>query len=256
MVKIFIFTALFVFLSFPGLFANQGDSLIIYIAGGDSAYAGFDNESALKFFRKAYVFDSTSYEAVWKLARAYVDVGEAINKKDMRKKYYQQALKYALRATEIDSNSAKGFLWASIAVGRVALDAGKKEQVRLSKEVKKYVDRALALDPNDDIAWHVLGRWNRKMATLGWLQRKFANIFLGGLPKDASLDSAVKCFHKALEINPDDIRHHLELGITYEKQKQKQLAKEEYEKVLQLPEKDSDDAELKKEAAERLNKIR
>jgi tetratricopeptide (TPR) repeat protein len=227
-----------------------------FIAMGDSAFAKFNNEAALKYYSEALAADSNNYEAAWKLSRAYVDVGEDLKGKKERNEYFQNSEKYARKAIALDSLGSKGHLYLSIALGRVALDAGKKEQVRLSKEVKAEVDKALKLDPNDDIAWHVLGRWNRKMATLGWIQRKFADIFLGGVPKDASLENAVKDFKKAIELNPGYIHHHLELGITYKDMGDKEKAKKQFEEVLSLPKSSADDDRYKEEAKEYLNKLK
>lgn len=237
-------------------FASDTDSVAIYMEKGNLAYSKFDNESALKNFQKAFELSPQNYEAAWKTSRSYVDIGEIQTDKENRKLFFQKGLDFANRAVKIDSQESKGYLWKSIALGRVALDASKKEQVRLSKEVKENVDKALELDPKDDFAWHVLGRWHRKMATLGWIQRQFANLFLGGIPKDASVEESASCFKKAIEINPGHINHHLELAITYEELKQKDLAKEEYQKVLDLPEKDSDDKSHKIEAQKRLEKLK
>ncbi|NIR17230.1 MAG: tetratricopeptide repeat protein, partial [Desulfobacterales bacterium] len=46
------------------------------ISHGDAAYKKFDNKAALEFFKKALETDPKNYEAAWKSARAYVDVGE------------------------------------------------------------------------------------------------------------------------------------------------------------------------------------
>jgi len=225
------------------------------IAQGDEAYKSFDNPAALTFYKKVLDLDSTHYEASWKLARAYVDVGETLSDKEERKTYYKNAETSAQKAVKINPEGSKGYLYLSVAIGRVALDAGKKEQVQLSKDVKAAVDQALELDPNDDVAWHVLGRWHRKMATLGWIQKKFANMFLGGIPKEASVDSSAKCFQRAIKINPGHINHHLELGLTYEELKEKEKAIEQYQLVLNLPKKDADDDTYKEEAKERLKKL-
>ncbi|GAB4377608.1 MAG: hypothetical protein Kow0042_25600 [Calditrichia bacterium] len=225
------------------------------ILKGDSAYTNFDNQTALQFYAQALEADPGNYEAAWKLSRAYVDVGETFQDKEQRKEYFQKGEEFARKAVEIDSNGSKGHLYLSIALGRVALDAGKKEQVRLSKEIKEEVDKALALDPNDDIALHVLGRWHRKMATLGWIQRKFADIFLGGVPKDASVEKSAECFQRAIEINPGHINHHLELAMTLEELNRKEDAIAEYKKVLELPKKDADDDHYKEIARERLEKL-
>lgn len=226
-----------------------------WIQKGDEAYAKLDNQAALNAYQKAVELDPTNYEALWKLSRAYVDVGETLKDKDKRREYFKKAEEFARKAIEVNPDGSKGHLTLSIALGRVALDASPKERIRLSKEIKAEVDKALQLDPNDDIAWHVLGRWHRKLATLSWIEKKFANIFLGGVPKEASLEKAVEAFQKAIELNPGHINHHLELAITYEKMGQKEKAIAEYKKALELPIKDADDPEHKAYAKERLEDL-
>ena len=226
-----------------------------WIQQGDEAYGKFDNTAALEAYQKAVELDPNNYDALWKLSRAYVDVGEKLKDKNQRKQYYKRAEEYARKAIEINPNGAKGHLYLSIALGRVALDASPKERIRMSKEIKAEVDKALALDPNDDIAWHVLARWHRKLSTLSWIEKKFANIFLGGVPKEASIEKAVEAFQKAIELNPDHINHHLQLAITYEKMGEKDKAIAEYKKVLELPVKDADDPEHKQYAKERLEDL-
>lgn len=251
-----IFLSLFLMLSTFSVFAQSDSTLTDYLTRGDEAYAQFDNKGALNYYLQAFNLDSTNYQAAWKVCRAYVDIGETLPDKKDRKEYYLDAENFARKAIEIDSLGAKGHLWRSISLGRVALDAGAKERVRMSKEIKKEVDRALELDPNDDIAWHVLGRWHRKISTLSFIEKTFANVFLGGVPKEASVEKAAECFQKAIEIHPEHINHYLELGITYEKLKQKDLAVQQYQKVLDLPIKDSDDEGFKKTAEERLKKLK
>lgn len=238
------------------VFSGNDDAAADFIAKGDEAYARYDNNAALENYQKAFQADSTNYEAAWKLSRAFVDVGEVQEKKETRRTYYQQADNYARKAVEIDSLGAKGHLWRSIALGRVALDAGAKERVQMSKEIKKEGDRALELDPTDDIAWHVLGRWHRKLATLSWIEKKFANMFLGGVPKEASVQKAAECFQKAIELHPEHLNHYLELGLTYEELKQKEPAIAQYQKVLELPVADADDEGYKATARERLEKLK
>ncbi len=225
------------------------------IQKGDSAYQNLNNRAAAEFYTKALKLDSTNYEAAWKLSRAYVDLGEQLEKKSDRTRFYKKAEELARRAVKLNPDGSKGHLYLSIALGRVALDAGPKERIKLSKEIKAEVDKALQLDPNDDIAWHVLGRWNRKLATLSWIEKKFANLFLGGVPKEASVEKALECFQKAIELNPTHINHYLELGKTYEVLGKKEEAIKAYKKVLELPVKDADDPKYKKEAQKRLKKL-
>jgi tetratricopeptide (TPR) repeat protein len=249
-----LMTVLFLLLC-GALHAARGGSQGALVAKGDAAYKKFDNKAALEFYKRALESDPKNYEAAWKSSRAYVDVGEKLSDKMKRRSYYEKGYEYAQKAVAIDPNGSKGHLFLSIAIGRVALDAGAKERVQLSKEVKREVDRALAIDPEDDVGWHVLGRWHRRLSSLSWIEKNFANIFLGGVPKEASMEKAVDCFKKAIQLNPSHINHHLELAITYEKMGEKDLAVAAYGKVLELPIRDADDGDHKKEAEERLKKM-
>ncbi len=224
------------------------------IARGDSLYAIFDNNGALKAYNEALTADPANYDAHWKASRAYVDIGETLEG-DARADYYKKGEAMARKATELKPDGAQGHLYLSIALGRVALDAGPKERIRMSKEIKKEVDLAIKYDPKSDTAYHVLGRWNRKLANLSWIEKGFADMFLGGVPEGATNEEAARCFEKAVEIKPTHINHHLELGITYEMMDLTDKARAEYQKCLDLPKSDSDDDKYKKDAKERIEDL-
>ena len=232
------------------LFAQEGG----FLEKGDQAYQSFNNKQALDFYQKAVSDDNTSYEATWKLSRAYVDVGETLEG-DAREDYYKKAEKYARKAVEIKNDGSNGHLYLAIALGRVALDASAKQRIKMSKEIRKEAELAIKLDPNNDLAYHVLGRWHRKISNLSWIEKGFADMFLGGVPKDASNQAAVENFKKAIELKPDYINHHLELGITYEMMDQTDLARKEFEKCLSLPVSSAKDKEHKEKARELLNDL-
>ncbi|OGC00967.1 hypothetical protein A2V82_03730 [candidate division KSB1 bacterium RBG_16_48_16] len=224
-----------------------------FIASGDAANKAFDHQSALKFFQKAHQLDPANCEALWKMSRAHVDIGEKADK-DLQRQHYYMAEKIARQAVAQCETVADAHLALSIAVGRVALMEGGKKKVELSKEVKTEAEKTLELDASNDLAYHVLGRWHREVATLSGILKAFAKILYGGLP-DASLEKAVQYFSKAIEIKPDYINHHLELGITYEDMKEWEQAKQEYEKVAELPGTESDDQDHKATAAERMKDV-
>jgi len=235
-------------------FAFGQDQISRYITMGDSLFDQFDNKGALKEYLSALKIDSLNYEANWKAARAFVDVGETLEG-ESRAMHYSSGEAHARRATRIDSMGSKGHLFLSIALGRVALDAGAKKRIQLSKEIKKEVDLAIKCDPSDDIAYHVLGRWHRKLSNLSWIEKTFANMFLGGVPEEASNENAIKSFKRAIEIHPEHINHHLELGITYQMMGWNELARGEFQRCLTLPKSDSDDDRYKVEAQERINDL-
>ncbi|TFH02839.1 MAG: tetratricopeptide repeat protein [Calditrichales bacterium] len=249
---------IFFLISIIGLFFLLGAAnadLNSLIAQGDQLYTAYDNNGALKAYLSAMELDSLSYEANWKTSRAFVDVGETIEDDDQRADYYLKGSLHARRATRINPEGGKGHLYLSVALGRVALDAGAKERIRLSKEIKSEVDLAIKYDPSDDIAYHVLGRWNRKLANLSWIEKGFADMFLGGVPEDASDENAVDAFKKAIEIKPKYINHYLELGKTYEMMGLDKEAAEAFQKCLELPKSDSDDDKYKAEAKDLLDSL-
>ena len=251
---IFVFWLAFI-PSFVLAFTRSSDSLFYYITQGNEAYSQLNNEAALNCYLKAFKLDSLNYETTWKLSRTYAEIGVLIKGKKNRKFYFTKAANYAQKAIKINPKGPKGYLTLSIALGRIALDTSPKERVRLSSEIKVAVDKALELDPNDSIAWHVLGRWHRKVATVSWIEKKIASIFFGGIPKESSLEKAAECFQKAIELKPDYINNHLELGLTYEKMKEFDLAIKEYHKVLVLPVINALDQYHKTTAEDRLKKI-
>jgi hypothetical protein len=220
----------------------------------DALHDKFDNKGALDLYKKIVEADSLNYEANWKAARTYVDLGETLED-DERAAHYKQGELYARRAIRADSTGSQGHLQLSIALGRVALDASAKERIRMSKEIKKEADLAVKYDPNNDIAYHVLGRWNRKIANLSWIEETFANMFLGGVPEEASDENAVKCFQNAIKINPGYINHHLELGMTYEMMGLDIEAAAAFQKCLDLPETHFKDKQYKAQARELLEDL-
>jgi tetratricopeptide (TPR) repeat protein len=224
-------------------------------AEGDRFYENHEHQNALDAYLEVLSRDSLNYEASWKASRAYIDIGETLED-DPRREHFLLGEKYARKAVSLDSTDGYGHVYLSIALGRVALDAGAKKRIQMSKEIKKHAELAIQYNPDMDIAYHVLGRWHRKISNLSWIEKSFANIFLGGVPKDASNEQAVLNFKKAIELNPNHINHHLELGITYKMMKKKDEALKELQICLDLPASDSDDPKYKQEAKELIEDIK
>jgi tetratricopeptide (TPR) repeat protein len=111
------------------------------------------------------------------------------------------------------------------------------------------VDKSIALDPRNDLAWHVLGVWQYEIANLNSILRAIAGLVYGSIPS-ASNEDAVKAFKKALELNPRRVANHVELGRTYLVMGKKAEAKAELEKGLSLPDQQRDDPDVKQRARE------
>ncbi len=145
------------------------------------------------------------------------------------------AVGHAREAVKTAPDSAAGHLELAVALGRQALKEGPKTQLSLSREVKSEVDRALAIAPSLGRAWHVLAIWNRKLASLNFMERAVAKTVLGGVPKGASMENAVAHLQRAIALEPAYVNHRLELGRTFMQLKRTAEARRELERAVALP---------------------
>jgi len=221
---------------------------------GDLAYAKFDNRTALTHYGRAVEMDSSSHEALWKLARAYVDVGRSLPKTE-QPQHYATGEKLARRCAALHPDSAGGHFFLAVALGRVALYEGGKRKVQISKEVKAAAERALQCRPQHDGALHVLGRWNYELADLSFIERTVAKIIFGGLPTGASYAQAAKYFEQAIQYRPGAPAHHYEYARTLLKLDRAVEARQQLQTCVELPEVFWDDALHKQEARKLLNKL-
>jgi len=221
---------------------------------GDAAHDVYDHQTALTHYKAAFSMDENNCEAAWKVSRAYADIGDEKEAVEERKEYFANAEDFARKAIALCPDNDMAHLSLSIAIGRVALMAGKKEQVQLSQSIKDEAEKAIELNPENDTAHHVYARWHRRVATLSGISKAFAKVLYGGLPP-ASLDKAVEHFQKAIELKPDHINHYLELGLTYEELDEWEKAGVQYEKVADLEAKSNMDKKYKAQAAERLEQV-
>jgi tetratricopeptide (TPR) repeat protein len=237
--------------------AAQHNGVAQALALGDAAYATFDNQNALQHFLKALKEDPNSYQALWKGARACADVGKNFEKreKDKAKALYLRGDSLARLAVKLYPDSANAHFALALCVGRVALFEGGKTKIRLSKEVKQEADRALALDPSHDGAYHILGRWHYNISTLSWVLKAFAKMIYGGVPPGASLEEGAKMFAKAVAMNGAKPVHHLEYGRTLIELARYSEARTQLQQCLSLPQAQWDDSLSKEEAAKLLKEI-
>lgn len=231
-----------------------------YIRQGDEHYAQFDDARALEAYKLAVETDPANYEALWKLSRACVDVADRISQGEpgweaKQRKLYKEAETYGRQAVKAKPDDTWGHFFLSAAMGKHALTLGKKDQINMSKVIKYEIEKAIALDNTNDYAYHALGRWHRRMAEIGGAQRFFGGIIYGSIPK-GSFEESEQALKKAVELRPEYTNHHLELGRTCVALKKYDLAKQEFEKVLELPVTSSKCEDYKKEAQAELEDLK
>jgi tetratricopeptide (TPR) repeat protein len=86
------------------------------------------------------------------------------------------------------------------------------------------------------------------------VKRAFAQVAYGKLPS-AKHEDAVRCFEKAIELNPDRLMHYIELGRTYALMDRDSEARKFIAKGLAMPETEKDDSETKNLGRQTLKKL-
>lgn len=234
-------------------------SLPALLTSGTAAADARNPALALRDFQAALAIDSTSYEANWRASIAAVDIGKQTPDSipdPARDSLFRLAERYATRAVAANPDGADGFFALANAIGRTSLTLGKKERVRRAAEIRTYALRAIELNPRQDGAFHVMGRWNAEIMRLSSFQRFFAKSFLGGAVfNQASWANAVSYMTKAVEIRPEFIYHRYDLALIYIDTKQWALARQQLEIIPTLPLIDVMDPVWKEEAAGLLKSI-
>jgi tetratricopeptide (TPR) repeat protein len=211
----------------------------------------YDYEHAYAAYRAAAFKDTTTYELWWRLARAAGDRGQRFafdEQKPEAEAAYREAVAASRRAVRRDPDGFEGHSGLAANIGRLALFEGGKAKIEMSREVKAEAGRALALNPRDDRAMHVLGRWHREIARLNVFEKTAAKVAFGGVPEGASMNDAVTWLEKAAQIDPDYANHRLELGRTYLALGLKDKAREQLEAAIRCPRKSPFDDEYRSEA--------
>jgi tetratricopeptide (TPR) repeat protein len=224
------------------------------VKSGDVHDARSECDAALQYYLPAEKIDPDNGALLVKISRQYaLRMNDLPNKAD-KVASGKTALAYAERAVAAAPRDCDSHLALAICLGKLTPYIGAKEKIEASRRIKTAADQALALDPKNDYAWHLLGRWHQSLANIGGATRMLAGAIYGGLPA-ASNDEAVKCFKKSISLNPKRLIHVIELGRTYAMMGRKAEAKQYLEQGLSMPEKEKDDAETKQRGRESLKEL-
>ena len=232
---------------------NLVDSLIA--ASDDYSLKTFENEKSLDALRKADEVDAGNYEVLWRISRAYSDIGEILptvtqEEKTKQLEMYQKSLDYAELAVKANPNASMGYTRRAIAMGRVALFKGVWDSIDLVKEVRADCEKAIDLDKNNPAAYYVLGRTHAKLCE----KPKIIRWPLG--LSWANYDDAKANYEKAIALRPTFIMYRLDAARAYKEVDEYDKAKEQLTKIATLPTENQQDNLFRKEAKDLLEEIK
>ena len=210
--------------------ANNYSSLV---AEGDSFWTNRDNQSsllkAIDYYEKALSQHPKDEILLARLVRAYYWKGMNMpdENKTERMAAFQVGMEYGKKLFEINPESVAGNFWYTSNMARYGADRGILKSLSYLSELKERVNFVLE---NDRQYFH--GAAHRFFAKLtesvpGLLRKSLTGY---------SLTDAEALLKEALEIEKNFAMTHLFLGDIYMAMKKKDLAKKEYQSVLEISE--------------------
>jgi len=215
------------------IFANAQTKEELFKRGLECKKENNINE-ALSCFQQLLKSDSTNIEFLTYSSMFYSKKGNEFSDKKTRQAYFNTGLYLAKKALALDASFADSHYCTALALGRINEFTDTQTKIANSKEIKRYIDETLKLNPAHAGAYHILGRWNRTIANFGNVERMMINSLYGGVPKGATLQGALDAFIKAVAFEPEFKLHQYELAQTYLDMGKKINAKVWFQKALKI----------------------
>jgi tetratricopeptide (TPR) repeat protein len=172
--------------------ASRAQSADELIKKGDVCDVKLQAAEALKYYLPAEKLEPKNARLFVCISRQYRHLMTDAATRDEKLLLGGIALAYAQRAVALASNDVEAQLAVAITYGKMLPFQGTKDQVEASPRIKEAADKAIKLDPHNDTAWHILGRWQRVLAGVNPIKRALAPLFYGKLPTGTN-EAAVAC---------------------------------------------------------------
>ena len=221
-----------------GYTTSSAQSVDELLKEGDQYVTEFHHQKALDTYLKADKLSPNNWDVLWRISRAYVDLGEKMpDKTDEQKaeqeKVYQKSFEYADKSVKNGSNKSITYVRRAIANGRIALFQGIFSAPGTVNDVKEDCEKAIQLGNGDNyvqaLAQYVLGRTHLKVCETSYLVR--VPIGLGW----ADTEDAVRYLETANKLKPNFRMFMYELSKAYVEEDEYDKAKEILKKIEKAP---------------------
>lgn len=231
-------------LTFFGLSASFAQTVDELLKQGDQFVEEFQNQKALDAYLKADKLSPDNWDVLWRISRAYVDLGEKMPEKsdaqkEEQKKTYQKAFEYADKSVKKGSNQSITYVRRAIANGRIALFQGVFSAPGTVNDVKEDCEKAIQIGNGDNyvqaLAHYVLGRTHLKVCENSYFVRLPLGLGWG------DTEEAVRFLETANKLKPNFRMFMYELSKAYVEEDEYDKAKEILKKIEKAPKVDEDD---------------
>mmetsp|Transcript_16822 Transcript_16822/g.55022 ORF Transcript_16822/g.55022 Transcript_16822/m.55022 type:complete len:298 (-) Transcript_16822:66-959(-) len=210
---------------------------------GLQAEKALDPESASRHYRAAVAANDRSVDALLRLSKAVSDTSlDAAMTMEEARSRVRKGVQLAQRAQRMNPACAQAHVAEAINLGRLAMYSGNREKVRLVRMVREKAECAVELDPREDLAHHAVGRWHHELASVNGILRRLINVVYRESLKPGSYEEALWAYQRAVELRPERLVHHAELGRTLYRMGRRREGADELRQCLALEVEDVNDA--------------
>jgi tetratricopeptide (TPR) repeat protein len=182
-------------------------------------------EASIISYKMVLEADANSYEACWKIARAYFFLGDMLPEtKVMRSRHKErgvEGMRYAKKALELNPQGIEGHYYYTLSLAQYSIGISIIRALAkgLGPDYEEHIGKALEIDKMYDYAGplRAVGRYWYK---LPWPKR--------------NIKKSIGYLEEAVASAPTNIRGHVYLAESYLKAKEKELAKEQLQKALEI----------------------
>jgi len=221
---------------------------------GERAEKNGDMPAALRSYSQAEPVASSNSADLCALTKDYCDLMYSTDSAVAKKHLLELAVACASRAVMDDPKSSTAHACMAVCYAKESAYADIKAKVTYSRLIKKEAEEAIVLNPKQDVAYYLLGRWNYGVANIGLLSRAYVKVVYGGLPS-ASNELSIKDFEQAIALAPGHIIYYAGLANVYETMGEKNLALAEWKKCIGMRPLDRDDRDAQQQAINELSSI-
>jgi tetratricopeptide (TPR) repeat protein len=208
-------------------------------------------DDAIAALKQAEKISPNNPDVLIKLSQDYSDRADDVKDRSQKLAFAKLCLEYAKKAVRVAPDNADAHACLSVGYGKMTDFVDNKTKMEYSKVVKSEAEKAIQLNPRNDVALLILARWNFEMATLNPVLKVMAQTLYGQLPP-ASKEEAIAYFQRAIAAAPDRIIHHAEFAEALDSMGKTTEARAEWLKVKQLKPTDATDRRYVVEAEQKL----
>lgn len=219
----------------------------------------FKEEEAIRKYSEVLVIQPGNVIALAKIAELHGNIGRRADRAGNlyeRNVNLKLAREFADKALEADSNHVEA-VWVRALVHRHFAETDERRDVATEslRQWKVLAEKALLIDSAHARSMHLLGQWHLEVLTQGGLRKAAGKLLYGGLP-NASYATAKSLMEICKAREPYYAANFLDLARLYNHNREYAPAIALLEQLAKLPTRRQDDATIKADGAELLQKLK